>query len=180
VAGRAGETGFGPARAPRPSARQHVKEAKRRRIATATIELQKRTLLSAPVYRVVDLHADLHSALCHLPSNKAFETYASYEAMMLPILEEAVLAMSARRLRREAFLSFQSKDKALDLICSKICGGVFVLKVQMHEDPRVLVAFGNGGTVSTTGCGYAPAVRTKTVFEVMGLFTETRMPRSTS
>jgi hypothetical protein len=77
--------------------------------------------------------------------------------MMLPILEEAVLAMSARRLRREAFLSFQSKDKALDLICSKICGGVSVSKVQMHENPRVLVAFGNGGTVSTTGCGYAPA-----------------------
>ena len=65
--------------------------------------------------------------------------------------------MSARRLRREAFLSFQSKDKALDLICSKICGGVSVSKVQMHEDPRVLVAFGNGGAVSTTGCGYAPA-----------------------
>jgi hypothetical protein len=138
------------------STRQHVKEAKRRRIATVTIELQKRTLLSAPVYRDVDLHANLHSALCHLPSNKAFETYASYEAMMLPILEEAVLAMSARRLRREAFLSFQSKDKALDLICSKVCGGFSVSKVQMHEDPRVLVAFGNGGTVSTTGCGYAP------------------------
>jgi len=139
------------------STRQHVKEAKRRRIATVTMELQKRTLLSARVYRDVDLHANLHSALCHLPSNKAFETYASYEAMMLPILEEAVVAMGARRLRREAFLSFQSKDKALDLICSKICGGVSVSKVQMRENPRVLVAFGNGGTVSTTGCGYAPA-----------------------
>ena len=108
------------------STRQHVKEAKRQRIATVTIKLQKRTLLSAQVYRDVDLHADLHSALCHLPSNKAFETYASYEAMILPILEEAVFAMSSRRLRREAFLSFQSKDKALDLICSKICGGVSV------------------------------------------------------
>ena len=139
------------------STRQHVKEAKRQRIATVTIKLQKRTLLSAQVYRDVDLHADLHSALCHLPSNKAFETYASYEAMILPILEEAVFAMSSRRLRREAFLSFQSKDKALDLICSKICGGVSVSKVQMRESPRVLVAFGNGGTVSTTGCGYAPA-----------------------
>ena len=63
--------------------------------------------------------------------------------MMLPILEEAVLAMSARRLRREAFLSFQSKDKALDLICSKICGGVSVSKFQKSENPRVLVAFGN-------------------------------------
>ena len=48
-------------------------------------------------------------------------------------------------------------DKALDLICSKICGGVSVSKVQKSENPRVLVAFGNGGTVSTTGCGYAPA-----------------------
>ena len=134
-----------------------MKEAKRRRIATVTIELQKRILLSAEVYREVDLQANLHSALVHLPSNKAFETYANYEAMMLPILEEAVLAMSARRLRREAFLSFQSKDKALDLICSKICGGVSVSKVQKSENPRVLVAFGNGGTVSTTGCGYAPA-----------------------
>ena len=27
-----------------------------------------------------------------LPSNKAFETYANYEAPMLPMLEEAVLA----------------------------------------------------------------------------------------
>jgi len=139
------------------STRQHVKEAKRRRIATATIELQKRTLLSSQVYHNVDLQFNLHSALCNLPSNKAFETYASYEAMMFPILEEAVRAMSARRLRREAFLSFQSKDKALDLICSKICGGVSVSKVQRHERPRVLVAFGNGGTVSTTGCGYSPA-----------------------
>ena len=74
---------------------------------------------------------------------------------MLPILEESVLAMSASRLRREAFLSFQSKDKALDLICSKICAGVSVSKVQKFENHRVLVAFGNGGTVSTTGCGYA-------------------------
>ena len=139
------------------STRQHVKEAKRRRIATVTIELQKRTLLSAEVYREVDLQANLHSALVHLPSNKAFETYANYEAMMLPILEEAVLAMSARRLHHKTFLSFQSKDKALDLICSKICGGVSVSKVQKSENPRVLVAFGNGGTVSTTGCGYAPA-----------------------
>ena len=32
------------------STRQHVKEAKRRRIATVTIELQKRTLLSAEVF----------------------------------------------------------------------------------------------------------------------------------
>lgn len=45
----------------------------------------------------------------------------------------------------------------MDLICSKICGGVSVSKVQKSENPRVLVAFGNGGTVSTTGCGYAPA-----------------------
>ena len=76
---------------------------------------------------------------------------------MLPILEEAIEAMSARRLRREAFLSFQSKDKALDLICSKICGGVSISKGQRQQIPSVLVAFGNGGTVSTTGCGYAPA-----------------------
>ena len=139
------------------STRQHVKEAKRRRIAGVTIELQKRTMVSAQVYREVDLHANLYSALCHLPSNKAFETYEIYEAMMLPILEEAIEAMSARRLRREAFLSFQSKDKALDLICSKICGGVSISKGQRQQIPSVLVAFGNGGTVSTTGCGYAPA-----------------------
>ena len=139
------------------STRQHVKEAKRRRIAGVTIELQKRTMLSAQMYRDVDLHVNLHSALCHLPSNKAFETYKIYEDMMLPILEEAIAAMSARRLRREAFLSFQSKDKALDLICSKICGGVSIPKAQKRGRPRVLVAFGNGGTVSTTGCGYAPA-----------------------
>jgi hypothetical protein len=139
------------------STRQHVKEAKRRRIADVTIALQKRTLLSAETYRELDRHADLHSALCQLPSNKAFETYDTYEAMMLPILEEAIAAMSARRLRREALLSFQSKDKALDLICSKICGGVSIPKAQKQGRQRVLVAFGNGGTVSTTGCGYAPA-----------------------
>ena len=134
-----------------------MKEAKRRRIATVTIELQKRILLSAEVYREVDLQANLHSALVHLPSNKAFETYANYEAMMLPILEEAVLAMSPKKLHHKTFFLVQSKDKALDLICSKICGGVSVSKVQKSENPRVLVAFGNGGTVSTTGCGYAPA-----------------------
>ena len=39
------------------STRQHVKEAKRRRIATVTIELQKRTLLSAEVFWGVDLQA---------------------------------------------------------------------------------------------------------------------------
>lgn len=88
------------------STRQHVKEAKRRRIATVTIELQKRTLLSAEVYREVDLQANLHSALVHLPSNKAFETYANYEAMMLPILEEAVLAMNPKKLHHKTFFLF--------------------------------------------------------------------------
>ena len=105
----------------------------------------------------MDLQANLRSALLHLPSNKAFETYANYEAMMLPILEEAVLAMNPKKLHHKTFFLVQSKDKALDLICSKICGGVSVSKVQKSENPRVLVAFGNGGTVSTTGCGYAPA-----------------------
>ena len=141
----------------RVSTRQHVREAKRRRIAGVTVNLQKRTILSADVYRDQDRHADLHSALCHLPSNKAFETYEAYETMMLPILDEAIMAMSARRLRREKFLSYQSKDKALDLICSKICEGVAIPKIDELERPRVLVAFGNGGKVSTTGCGYAPA-----------------------
>jgi len=141
----------------RVSTRQHVREAKRQRIAAVTLNLQKGTILSADVYRDQDRHADLHSALRHLPSNKAFETYEEYEIKMLPILEEAVAAMSARRLRREKFLSYQSKDKALDLICSKICEGVAIPKIDKLERPRVLVAFGNGGKVSTTGCGYAPA-----------------------
>ena len=39
------------------STRQHVKEAKRRRIATVTIELQKRILISAEVFWGVDLQA---------------------------------------------------------------------------------------------------------------------------
>ena len=116
------------------STRQHIKDAKRRRIAGVTIALQKKTILSAEVYRDLDRHADLHSALCQLPSNKAFETYDSYEASMLPILEEAIAAMGARRLRREAFLSFQSKDKALDVICSKICGGIVIPKAQKRGD----------------------------------------------
>ena len=76
---------------------------------------------------------------------------------MLPILEEAVLTMSARRLHHKTFFFVQSKDRAMDLICSKICAGVSVSKAQKFENPRVLVAFGNGSTVSTTGCGYAPA-----------------------
>jgi hypothetical protein len=41
------------------STRHYVKEAKRRRVATVTIELRKRTLLSAQVYREVDLRAKL-------------------------------------------------------------------------------------------------------------------------
>lgn len=76
---------------------------------------------------------------------------------MLPILEGALEAMSARRLRREALLSFISKDRALDFVCRKICGGPPRPKAQKRGRPPVLVAFGNGGTVSTTGCGYAPA-----------------------
>ena len=82
------------------------------------------------MYCRLDLHANLHPALCQLPSNKAFETYHAYENAMLPILEEAVAAMSARRLRREAPLSFMSKDKALDNICSKICGSMATPKNQ--------------------------------------------------
>ena len=62
---------------------------------------------------------------------------------MLPILEEAVLAMNPKKLHHKTFFLVQSKDKALDLICSKICGGVSVSKVQKSENPRVLVAFGN-------------------------------------
>ncbi|WP_353213449.1 hypothetical protein [Rhodovarius sp.] len=140
------------------STRQHVKEAKRRRVAGVTEALQKRTILSAEEYREHDRHPDLHSALVHMPSSKAFETYGAYEAAMLPILEEAVTAMGARRLRREALLSFMSKDKALDKICHQICGGVAITKAQKRGgQARVLVAFGNGGKVSTTGCGYAPA-----------------------
>ena len=75
--------------------------------------------------------------------------------LLLPVLASRISGGgggSARRLHHKTFLSFQSKDKALDLICSKICGGVSVSKVQKSENPRVLVAFGNGGTVSTTGC----------------------------
>ena len=141
----------------RVSTREHVKEAKRKRIGDVTVALQRRTILEAQEYRELDRHVDLHSALKQLPSNKAFETYDAYEAAMLPILDEAVAAMRARRLRREAFLSYQSKDKALDRICSKICGGVAVPLEERETRPRVLVAFGNGGTVSSTGCGYAPA-----------------------
>ena len=140
------------------STRQHVREAKRKRIAGVTVSLQARTLLSTEASRATE-RTNLHSALCHLPSNKAFEHYEMYETMMLPILEEAVSAMSARRLRREAFLSYQSRDRALDLICSKICGGTAAPKAQTR--PRVLVAFGNGGKVSTTGCGYAPAPQSR-------------------
>jgi hypothetical protein len=106
----------------RVSTRQHVREAKRKRIAGVTVSLQARTLLPSEASLATGW-TDLRSVLCHLPSNKAFEHYEAYETMMLPILEEAVSAMSARRLRREAFLSYQSKDMALDLICSKICGG---------------------------------------------------------
>ena len=80
-----------------------MKEAKRRRIATVTIELQKRILLSAEVYREVDLQANLHSALVHLQSNKAFETHANYEAMMLPILEEAVFTTNPKKLHYKTF-----------------------------------------------------------------------------
>ena len=86
------------------STRQHVKEAKRRRIATVTVELQKRTLLSAEVFwGRGGLQANLHPALVHLPSNITFETYANCEAMMLPILEEAVLAMNPKKLHHKTF-----------------------------------------------------------------------------
>ena len=135
------------------STRQHVRQAKRHRIAKVTTNLQKSTFLKASAYICEDLHADLHTALCHLPSSKAFETYTQYEDKILPILEETLSAMAARRLRREALLSYMSKDKALDNICSKICDGI----VSDGTMPQVLVAFGNGGKVSTTGCGYAPA-----------------------
>ena len=80
------------------AARRRIRARGPRRIAGVTIALQKRTLLSAETYREPDRRADLHSALCQVPSNKAFETYDTYEAMMLPILEEAIAAMSARRL----------------------------------------------------------------------------------
>lgn len=139
------------------STRQHLREAKRARAREATIKLQKRTMIHAEVYRSQDLQADLHSTLCHLPSNKAFETYGDYERSMIPILEEAVSAMSARRLRRESFFSFQSKDRAIDTVCRKICGGRWTPPKARMIRPLVLVAFGNGGKVSTTGCGYAPA-----------------------
>ena len=95
-----------------------MKEAKRRRIATVTIELQKRTLLSAEVYREVDLQANLHSALVHLPSNKAFETYANYEAMMLPIILEegfqdvSVCNYDPMRLRRAVLIFSGQKPLA--------------------------------------------------------------------
>ena len=85
-----------------------MKEAKRRRIATLTVEVQKRSLLSAEVFLggwEVDLQANLRSALLHLPSNKAFETYANYEASMLPILEEAVLATKPKNYTTKHFFS---------------------------------------------------------------------------
>ena len=140
------------------STREHVRDAKRSRVRSATLELQKRTMvlseLSPRQGGGEELRVELHAVLCHLPSNKAFETFLDYERRVLPIMEEALSAMSARRLRREAFLSYQSKDRALDKICRKICGEKWA---RSRSQPRVLVAFGNGGKVCTTGCGYAPA-----------------------
>ena len=66
--------------------------------------------------RAYALRVELHAVLSHLPSNKAFETFLDYERRVLPIMDEALSAMGARRLRREAFLSYQSKDRALDKI----------------------------------------------------------------
>ena len=108
--------------------------SKRRRVAGVTEALQKRSILSAEEYREHDRQSTLRSAMVHMPSSKAFETYGTYKAAMLPILEKAVAAMSARRLRREAFLSFMSADKALDNIRCKICGGWPYARPEREDD----------------------------------------------
>ena len=62
----------------------------------------------------------IHSALgLHLPSNKAFETYANYEATTLSILlKEAVLAATRALEDYTTKHSFHSrvKDEALEIL----------------------------------------------------------------
>ena len=134
------------------STRQHAHESKRNRSERRTrLHLKQRNVSIDDKGATMSV-AEYQSTRLLSPKVSSLEEYKTYIKSLGPILGPWLEVHRIGNVQRGKFEVYINRDKSLDQLCRRIVG-----KEGSSQTKPVLVAFGSGAQVCSSGFGYAPA-----------------------